>query len=91
MSELIDDLLQQLGKLLQEDELFSLLKGLQMIIRSGDGFGELQVVIEDGHIKYIKPTISLKPSKIRSTQLLNTQRKNGEPPKILPKAPETHS
>lgn len=60
-----DETLQQLGELLQERELASLLEGLRLVLRAGQGWGHLMVEIKAGHIDLVTPTISIKPGKER--------------------------
>lgn len=58
-----EETLQQLGELLQERELASLLEGLRLVLRAGQGWGRLEVEIKAGHIDLVTPTISIKPGK----------------------------
>lgn len=58
-----DDILQQMGQLLQERELASLLEGLRLVMRAGGGWGQLKIEIKAGHIDLVTPTISIKPGK----------------------------
>ena len=58
-----DDALQQLGELLQERELVSLLEGFRLVLRTGRGWGRLEVEIKGGHIDLVTPTISIKPGR----------------------------
>lgn len=57
-----DENLKQLGHMLRTTDLQALVKGIQMVMRV-QGFGLLTVEFQDGKMKPVSVTVTIKPSK----------------------------
>lgn len=60
-TEQTEAILRQLGQLLQDGELESLLRGFALVMRAGGGWGSIDIEIHDGRVHLVQPTVSIKP------------------------------
>ena len=62
-NEQTEAVLQQLSQLLRYGELLSVVRGLQLVLRAGGGWGTIEIELHDGRVHLVRPQVSIKPGR----------------------------